>query len=316
MSKKLGLLFTSRNNYEMLDSWKEQVDTKDYPILNIDEDSTDDQKRLGQSICDKHSIDYINREERGMQFNILTGCNYFENEGVEWLLWCAHDIFPLTENFFDKLHTKLQKPDMSNFGVIGFNILHDANEINDWNGDDTPLHHVGRSPLQPGDMYYRNVKFWPSTRVRFDEQWEDPFAVESIKWDICLVNIKQYKKYIKPTSDYHFFHAWDDISYQFLYNNIYNICLPKFCCAHRQEHKVEHGLPKSSPNDVTYSNNLERREHFYGKWGHHDVWKERWGFDYSDRNTFEQVKEIYKDTLLYRFYNHDPVYGPLESFKV
>ena len=314
MNKTLGILLTSRNNYSMLDSWKKQVDTKDYPLLNIDEDSTPDQKNIGKTICNNHNITYMDREERGMQFNVLTGCNYFEKQNKEWMLWCAHDIFPLTENFFDKLQEYINNPKMNQFGVIGFNILHDNNEIREWDGDNTPLHHVGRSPLQPGDNYYRNVRYWPNTRVRFDEKWKDPFAVESIKWDICLINIQQYKKHIVPTSEYHFFHAWDDISFQFLYNNVYNICLPQFCCAHRQEHKVEHGLPRSSPNG-----NAQVREQIYGKWGHLDIWKKRWGFawDYPmSRQDFENVKDNYKDTLIYDFAHHDPINGPLKSFDI
>ena len=313
MDKKFGIVFTSRNNYSMLESWKNRVDTKDYLVLNIDEDSTDENKQLGKEICEKYNITYIDRVERGMQFNLLTACNYFEKKGVEWVLWCAHDIFPKTEDFFNKLNVQLNDEKMNEFGVIGFNILHDEHEISHWNGDDTPLMHVGRSPLQPGDMYYRNVMYWPDTRVRFDDKWKKPFAVESIKWDIGLINISQYKKYIKPTSEYQFFHAWDDIAFQFLYNNVYNICLPNFCCSHEQNVKLQHGLPKSSPNG-----DPSIRQHFYGKWGHLDIWKERWGFEYGlgKRGTFEQVKDNYKNTLLIDFYNHDPINGPLRSFDI
>ena len=95
------------------------------------------------------------------------------------------------------------------------------------------------------------------------------------------------------------------------YNNIYNIVLPQFCLAHEQELKVKFGLPKSSPNG-----DEKTRDHFFSKWGHHDVWNNRWRFDYGDRQTFELVKDQYKDTLLWDFYNHDPVNGPLKSFNI
>ena len=36
MDKKIGIVFTSRNNYELLENWSSQVDTKGYKILNID----------------------------------------------------------------------------------------------------------------------------------------------------------------------------------------------------------------------------------------------------------------------------------------
>ena len=37
---KVGILFTSRNNYDLLDYWLEKVNTEGLFILNIDEDST------------------------------------------------------------------------------------------------------------------------------------------------------------------------------------------------------------------------------------------------------------------------------------
>lgn len=309
--KKIGILFTARNNYELLDNWMKKVDTTGYEILSIDEDSTDENKSIGQTICNKHNVVYMDRDERGMQHNVKTACTYFKEKNIEWVLWFQHDSYPKTENFFEKLNTFLTNNDLTKFGAIGFNILHDHHDIKDWNGDNTPLRVTARTPLELGDMYYRHYGYWPNTRVRYNDKFNNPFAVESIMWAAALVNINQYEKYITPTSDYHFFHAWDDICFQFLYNNVYNICLPQFCLAHEQDMKIEFGLPKSSPNGDPV-----KREHFFSKWGHHDVWKNRWGFDYGNRNTFEAVKENYKGTLLNEFYNHDPINGPLKSFEL
>ena len=74
--------------------------------------------------------------------------------------------------------------------------------------------------------------------------------------------------------------------------------------------KKQFNIPTNSPKAG------ELREHYYGKWTHLDVWKERWGFDYMDRSTFELVKSEYKDTLLWDFYHHDPENGPLKSFDI
>jgi len=41
MDKKIGILFTSRNNYNLLYNWLNKVDTEGFDILNIDEDSDD-----------------------------------------------------------------------------------------------------------------------------------------------------------------------------------------------------------------------------------------------------------------------------------
>ena len=311
--KKIAILFTARNNYEMLDSWMQKVDTSGYTILSIDEDSTSENKALGRKVCDKHNVVYMDRDKRGMQHNIQSACTYFKNTNpsIEYILWFQHDSYPKTEDFFNKINEYVTTHDLSEFGVIGFNILHDQNDISDWDGEKTPLRVTARTPLEPGDLYYRHQGYWPNTRVRYDEKFNIPFAVESIMWAAGLLNINQYEKTIVPTSEYHFFHAWDDIAFQFLYNNVYNIVLPHFCLAHEQDIKLEFGLPKSSPNG-----DPEKREHFFSKWGHHDVWKERWGFDYGDRNTFEPVKDNYTGTLLWDFYHHDPINGPLKSFNL
>ena len=318
--KQFAIVFTARNNYSMLDSWmKKNKPPKEYQIISIDEDSTPEQKALGKSICKKHGVEYLDRVERGMQHNMVTASEFRKmymnkKRGVGvWLLWFQHDCYPKTENFFERLNNYITENEekLKNFGAIGFNVLHDTDDIKDWNGDETPLRVTARTPLEPGDLYYRYHKYWPNTRVRYDNSFSKPFAVESIMWAAALINMNRLDEFIEPTSDYHFFHAWDDICFQFLNQNVYNICLPNFCVAHEQEMKTEFGLPKSSPNA-----DPETREHYFSKWGHHDVWKERWGFDYNDRKTFESVKHNYKDTLLYEFYNHDPVNGPLRSFDI
>ena len=60
---KLGILFTSRNNYDLLDYWLTKVNTNNIFILNIDEDSTIENKDKGRMICDKHNITYIEKKE-------------------------------------------------------------------------------------------------------------------------------------------------------------------------------------------------------------------------------------------------------------
>ena len=309
MDKKIGIVFTSRNNYELLENWCSQVDTKGYKILNIDEDSSIEQKELGKKVCKKYNVEYKDRENRGMLWNLLTACDYFESKNVEYLLYFSHDCYPKSNDFFNKLNKYVSQKDLTSFGAIGFNILHDDYEIKDFNGEDTPLRTTARTPLEPGDLYYRSHKYWSSTRVRYDEKFKNPFAVESIMWTSGLLNIKQYKTHIIPTSEYHMFHSWDDICFQFLNKNIYNIVLPQFCLAHEQRSKLKFGIPKDSPN-----NEKGNREHYFSKFNHHEVWEDRWGFKYGDRNTFEPVKESYQDTLLWDFYHHDPINGPLKSF--
>ena len=73
--KKLGIFFTTRNNYAMLEDWLKTVDCEGFEILNIDEDSTDEQKSFGKKICEKYNVKYIDREKRVFINNVATAYN-------------------------------------------------------------------------------------------------------------------------------------------------------------------------------------------------------------------------------------------------
>ena len=302
--KKTGLLFTSRNNYQLLDFWFEnQPNLVEFSILNIDEDSSEENKSQGREICKKHGVVYMDREERGMMHNLTTACKFFKNQGLEWIVWNTHDSLP-EKGFFNKFNKLVTDKNLNEFGVIGFNVLHDGKQ------------QLARTPLQPdkGQFYDR----YPQGES-IPKKWSKPYAIESSVWTTAAVNISQYETHIIPTGDYHFFHAWDDIAFQFLYKNIYNIALPNFYVDHVQYVKKEFNLPHKSPHIGGNSNKSEEeREFYFSKWGHLQVWIDRWGFDWENRDTFEQVKDHYKNTLLYDFYYHDRnnLSYPLKSFDI
>ena len=310
MDKNVGILFTSRNNYQLLDNWIKTVDTEDCKILSIDEDSTEDNRKIGKEVCQRNGIAYMDREERGMQNNIVTACSYFEPLGVKWLIWFQHDCFPLNGRFFNKFSNLTLSGKLDKFGVIGFNAHHKQLAHQRYDEGIRELNDTARTPLEVGDFWYRRKEWWPSARVDYTKGFDKPFAVESVAWYSAAVSIDMYMENITPTDDYHFFHAWDDIAFQFLYKNIYNVCLPYLDIKHHQQTKKKFGVPTNSPRAG------DKREHYYGKWGMLEVWKDRWGFDYMDRSTFESVKERYEGTLLWDFYHHDPADGPLESFDI
>ena len=297
---KVGILFTSRNNYDLLDYWLERVNTEELFILNIDEDSTPENKLKGIEVCKKHNVTYMDREDRGMQNNITTACNVFKKSNLEWIMWVQHDCFPITDKFFTKFNTLVESGNFNNFGVVGFNIKHDG-----------VYQMLSRCPIQQP-----NQDMW----VRYDindtltNGYEKIHSVESVSWMCAAVSIEQYEKNIKPTGDYQFFHAWDDIAYQFLYKNIHNICIPFLELSHEQIVKKDFNMPVKSPLAKT-KQETEIREHFYGKWGHHDVWNQRWGFLYSDNETYEEVRGHYKGTLIEDFYNNNINNGPLKTFE-
>lgn len=305
--KKIGILFTSRNNYESLQYWIDNVDTEGFQILNIDEDSDEENKKIGKEVCEKNNIIYMDREDRGMQNNITTASKHFTSKNIDWIIWFQHDCFPSTKNFFSKLNDLLLKGTLNEFGVVGFNVLHDG--IN---------HLLSRKPLQKGNKLDAP---WPIYDHYFNNQeipyqYSKPFAIESAMWTMVAVKISQYEKYITPTDDYHFFHAWDDIAFQFLYNNVYNICIPHLEANHIQEVKKQFNIPVKSPHANT-PKEKEKRNYYFSKFDHLKVWQDRWGWDWDfAKDTFESVEKNYKDTLLYKIYHHDPKKGPIKTFKV
>ena len=320
---KTAILFTSRNNYNLLDVWLSRVDTEGFSVLNIDEDSTPENKEIGKSVCEKHGVVYMDREIRGLQNNMTTAKNHFEGTNVEWVVWFQHDCFPVDDGFFTDFNNLANTGNIDEFGTIGFNQFHTlANPAfrgmiaDGYRG----LQDTARAPLEVGDLYYRDKKFRPQSRPDYSNpKWNKPFAVESACWYSVGLNLNLFEKYVIPSSDYHFFHAWDDICFQFLYNNVYNVTVPWFHMIHDQLSKQDSNMPLNSPrlfSDKKGGAQSEEGNFYYGKWGHHEVWKERWGFDYSDRTTFEDVKDSYKGTLLWDFYHHDPAIGPIKNFDV
>jgi len=296
---KTGILFTSRNNYDLLDYWLGKVNTENLFILNIDEDSTPENKIKGKQICEKYNVVYLDREDRGMQNNLTTACSVFTQKNLEWIVWFQHDCFPITDQFFTKFNDLVETYDFSEFGAIGFNIKHDG-----------IYQMLSRTPLQQP-----NEVMWARFNINepLPSDYNKIHSVESVSWMCAAVNIKQYQTHIVPTGDYQFFHAWDDIAFQFMYKNIHNICVPFLELSHEQIVKKDFDMPVKSPHANT-EEDLKKREFYYGKWGHHDVWQKRWGFLYDDNLTFNSVKDHYKNTLIAEFYDHNVHSGPLKTF--
>ena len=47
----------------------------------------------------------------------------------------------------------------------------------------------------------------------------------------------------------------------------------------------------------------------------HAIFKNRWGFDYrTARQELPALESTYKNTLIWDFFQHDPINGPLKSF--
>ena len=346
--KKIGLLIISKNNYELLETWFTNYDYEDFEILNIDDGSSEDQLSLGKLITSKLKINFLNSDKPGVQNNIKQSIIFFKKLNIDWIIYQHHDSYPLTKNLNKKLQYYIDNPKINDFGVIGFNVFDSINEnISEYQENkNNLLRTVSRSPLELGDGWYRIRK---GSRVNY-QNFDKPFAVESVMWSVAMINCTKFLDTILIDDNYQFFHAWDDIAFQFLRKNIYNIVIPDIHFAHDQSIKQKFSIPVSSANAK-----LKDRDHFWGHFNHHKVWERKWKFKYDlskskfyilksnlpiiykvlsrlvkyvvgkelhefdeletiARETFKKNLKEFDNTLLVDFYNHDPKSGPLKKF--
>ncbi len=267
----IGIYLTSRNNYLMLEEWAKIVDTSKYKVLNIDEDSNPKEKEFGKLVCKKYNIQYLDREESGMQFNAITAIKHFSD--AKHLIWFQHDCWPISENFLDKLDQFSSSGRLDNFGNIGFNgiasdVLTDSSHVmKRFNKGKRPLGVLARSGLTDR-KWLSGEKTNKFKTLPSNDNFRKPFSIESTAWFANMFNVQLYNKYIKPDSNFVFFHSWDDVSFQFLNNNIHNIVLPDFYIEHSPDFKPKLGLPLNSTKLAKKGDDT-----FHRGWGHIDTWK-------------------------------------------
>ena len=128
-----------------------------------------------------------------------------------------------------------------------------------------------------------------------------------------MVSFDKWDKHIDTDNDYIFYMTWDDICFQFLHDNIHNLCIPDLTLAHAFQTKRQFDIPTSSPKGTD-----AQREMFFGEINDdkaHAIFKNRWGFDYrTARQELPALESTYKNTLIWDFFQHDPINGPLKSF--
>jgi hypothetical protein len=222
----------------------------------------------------------------------------------------------LQNDFFERLNKLSESGKLDSFGNIGFNgiasdILSDFDFcLKRFRKNKKPLCVLGRGCLTDRKwLSGSDIKHYE--KLKDNDSFREVFSVESTAWFANMVNCDLYKKYVKADNNFLFFHSWDDVSFQFLNNNIHNIVMPDFYIEHNPDIKPSMGLPLNSTKLAKKGN-----EKFHRGWGHLDHWFKKWGFNWEDRNTFKIVKDIYKDTLLYSHYKHDLDNGPLKTFKI
>jgi len=310
--KTITPFLSSRNNYDMLPIFLKNANLEDYPLFNVDDKSTPEEIEKGKELCKLHNIPFIHSEGRGLQWAWQTAINQV-SEDVKFVIWCTHDMHPLTENFFKKLDQLSQSGKLDEFGIIGFNTFGPQCHIsNIENIKPNTCGIMGKAPLSNINPGFEAGGKWFKPQ-EMNLPWSifgKPFTVDS-PTDMCwMINVKLFKQYINPTDEFHLFNAPEDVSLQFLYNNVHNIVLPEFVVWHNQYYKAEVNIPVKSAQAAR-----EGDEKHFGHWGKfYTAFKNRWGWERDNPQTFELVKEHYKGTLIYDLYHHDYNKGPLKTF--
>jgi hypothetical protein len=335
---KFKILFTSKNNYDLLENW--MINYSDYSlpeIINLDLGSQESQKEIGKKICDKYSIKYLVAEKTEFQHNLFQVFKTLNKDS--YILYLHQDCFPTEKDTFLKIDNYLIKNDLSEFGLIGFNIYHDK-EIKYFKESNLRPMTTSRCVLQKGNGYY--MRYPKGSKVDYQNFIKTKtFAVENIMWTALLISSKSFFKNIKIDLDFNFFFAPDDMAYQFLSKNVFNIVFPDINFIHDQKIKTKYNLPKDSP-----LGDKKEVEKLYGKYiGVEKMWKKKWGFEYNLKKTTRILNNRFlkkillilapsvysnletiarsdfkklgiKDGLLNNFFNHDPSKGPLKYFEL
>ncbi len=308
---------SSRNNYDMLSGEVlKNINMEGFEFINIDDKSSSEELQKGKRICQENNIVFLENESRGVQHATNTLVKFIKKNrpNCKWVICFQHDCYPITKNFFSRISKLIDDGKLDNFGTVGFNRIdmgkHTPGAYQDWLDNKEPLGNLGLAHLSILDETKRWIQPNRNSWLVNNKDWWKPLSIEISAWTAIGINVDLWEKWIEPTDEYHF-HLWaPDVSMQFLYHNFHNLVLPKLYLMNKQELKENYGIEANSAHGSQKGNEY----HFGHYQPSHEVWKERWGWDYEIPNTILDVRQSYEGTLIDEFINHDTYSGPLKTF--
>ena len=319
MKDNLIIYVSSRNNYDMLEGEVlKNIDREGFELINVDDRSKKENKDKGRDICKKNNIVYLDNKSKGVQMATQTVIDFVNKNrpNCKWLICFQHDIYPVSNNFFTRISKLIKQDKLDEFGGLGFNIIDHGAYTNDaWDRfqkGEKPIGMVGFAHLGVSGNSERWLAVGRNPTVNSKpDLFTSPFVCEFPQWPCIGINVEKWTKVIEPSDGYEF-HLWyPDIAMQFNYHNLPILILPNLYCFNYQKLKEKYGINHNSATGAMAGDS----DHF-GEYGPHLThWKERWGWDYENVfNTFTQVQDHYKDTMIYDYFNHDISKGPLKTF--
>tara|TARA_R110000824_G_scaffold155769_1_gene328503 strand:- start:269 stop:1240 length:972 start_codon:yes stop_codon:yes gene_type:complete len=319
MKNNIIIYVSSRNNYDMLEGEVlKNIKREGFEFINVDDKSCDEEITKGKAICEDHGIVFLENKSRGVQMATQTLVDYINEHrpDCKWIICFQHDHYPISDDFFSIISERVDNNILDDFGIIGFNVLdkgaYTGNAYNDYLNGEKPIGMIGMCHLS---VHSREGRWLcpkqQGTLLEHMSFGETPFIVEFPMWASVGISVDKWNKYIKPTTDYQF-HLWlPDVAMQFNYNNIPCLILPDLYTLNDQQLKVKYGIDASSAPGSRRGN-----EYHFGKYSNFDAWMNRWGWYYEDIvEGFEQVKDNYKNTLIWDYYHHDITKGPLRRYE-
>ena len=297
------VLVSSRNNYNLFENFfLKNNDLPNSKIINCDAGSTTENKNIGIEICNKNNINFYEPKNFEIQLILSEVIEKFINKSnSKWLL-CLHTDSYLRVGEYKKLIKLLNNDYFDKFGLIGLNTIFwpHTKKIEGIKFDKFYFGLMGKSILS--DLSYS--VYGPHTiKNRLEQKkWNNLAAVETVMDIGYLINMKNFRKFIKPSNKFPFICSIDDIGLQFLNNNIYNVTLPDVYCVHDPWVKKRYNMPVSSPIDL----NKQFNKNFYNDdLSYNYYWKKKWKFDRQFKSILKKPivnNNIFKKT--YTFLNN------------
>ena len=318
MKDNLIIYVSSRNNYDMLEGEVlKNINLDGFELINVDDNSSEEEKEKGKRICKARNIIFLENKDRGVQMATQTLIDFInENRpNCKWIICFQHDIYPISIDFFKTLSNHINNEKLNDFGLVGFNVLDNGDYTNDaldrFNNGEQPLGMIGMAHLSIRSNSGRWLCPKQQDALINSGHWNQPFISEFPMWAAIGINVTLWNKHIQPTNEYHF-HLWlPDIAMQFNYLNFPCLTIPSLYCLNNQFLKEKYNINANSATGAKSGD-----EYHFGKYSNFDAWRSRWGWDYENTNTFDNIKQNYENTLIGEYYKHDIQTGPLRSFNI
>lgn len=307
------IVFVTKDYYPMFDQclWKySRANYDDVLVLNVDLKSSKENLEQGKEICNKLNIVMIDEPAETCQHGLQIADQYLldNNIDIDWMMSFQHDVFPMTDTFWDDLQSTIDDIKDKKVGMIGANCIMDYQEAirNKSNLEHRKATRTARGNLQKNILKQPHAGWYRGLPEKYYHT--KYFAVEAPYWTCFIINRELFRKHI--TVDYSFmFELWpDDFAHQFLSAGICNIAVPKLLVCHDHDLKVGINIKSGKLIEVRSDNNIA-----------HTRFLEKWGFKWGVRNRhlrqqFEQNKSLYdKSALQLKFFELDIEDGPYDT---